>query len=155
MEIRKLTEADYDQVIDLYVLLDEIHAQGRPDCFTHREKDQVYPRDAYIHNLSYPDGVELGAFDGVKLIGFVRATLWNKSFSLEGVKTVCLDDIYVIPEYRRRGVAAKLFAETESWAKARGAVRLELHVWDFNKSALAMYEAMGMKAQRHVLEKKL
>ena len=33
MEIRKLVESDYDQVIELYAQLDEFHVLGRPDCF--------------------------------------------------------------------------------------------------------------------------
>ena len=41
MEIRKLVESDYDQVIELYTQLDEYHVQGRPDCFVHREKEKI------------------------------------------------------------------------------------------------------------------
>ena len=155
MEIRKLREADYGQVIELYTQLDEFHVQFRPDCFVHREKDKIYPRDAFVHNLAYPGGVELGAFDGDKLIGFVGATLWEESNMRKDLKTVCLDNIYVLPTYRRRGIDAKLFAEVEAWARERGAIRLELHTWDFNRGAIAMYEAMGMTPQRYVFEKKL
>lgn len=155
MEIRKLMESDYDQVIEIYAQLDEFHVQARPDCFVHREKNKVYPKDAFVQNLAYPGGLELGAFDGEQLVGIVRATLWEESMMRKDLKTVCLDDIYVLPEYRRRGIAAKLFAEVESWAKKQGAIRLELHTWDFNKGAIAMYETMGMTPQRYVLEKKL
>lgn len=155
MDIRKLTEADYDEMIVLYKQLDAFHADARPDCFIHRDEEKIYPRDAFIHNLSYPGGLELGAFSDGKLVGVVRTTLWEKSGMVKGVKTVCLDDIYVLPDYRRRGVATKLFSEVERWAKDQGAIRLELHTWDFNKNAIAMYEAMGMMPQRHVFEKKL
>lgn len=155
MEIRKLKESDYDEMIVLYKQLDTFHADARPDCFIHRDEEKIYPRDAFIHNLSYPGGLELGAFEDGKLVGVVRTTLWEKSGMVKGVKTVCLDDIYVLPDYRRRGVATKLFSEVERWAKDQGAIRLELHTWDFNKNAIAMYEAMGMTPQRHVFEKKL
>lgn len=153
MKIRKLTESDYDQVIELYAQLDELHVQARPDCIVRR--DDVYPKADYIHNLGYPGGLLLGAFDGERMIGFVDATLWEKSGMRTDLKTVCLDNIYTLPEYRRRGIAAKLFAEVESWAKEQGAIRLELHAWDFNKGAIAMYEAMGMTPQRYVFEKSL
>ena len=153
MEIRKLAESDYDQVIELYTQLDEYHVQARPDYFVHR--DDVYPKEHFIHNLGYPGGLQLGAFDAEKMVGFVEATLWNESGMRKDLNTVCLDNIYVLPEYRRRGIAAKLFAEVESWAKEQGAIRLDLHTWDFNKSAIAMYEAMGMTPQRYVFEKKL
>ena len=155
MEIRTLTEADYDEVIELYQELDDFHAQARPDYFVHRDKENIYPRDAYVHNLSYPGGLELGAFENGQLMGVVRATLWEESGMVKDVKTVCLDDIYVLPACRRKGIAAKLFAEVESWAKEREAVRLDLHTWDFNKGAIAMYQAMGMTPQRYVFEKKL
>lgn len=153
MEIRKLIESDYDQVIELYTQLDEFHVQARPDYFVHR--DDVYPKEHFIHNLAYPGGLQLGVFDGEKMVGFVEATLWNESGMRKDLHTVCLDNIYVLPEYRRRGIAAKLFAEVEFWAKEQGAIRLDLHTWDFNKSAIAMYEAMGMTPQRYVFEKKL
>lgn len=66
-----------------------------------------------------------------------------------------LDDIYVLPAYRRKGVASRLFAEVELWAKGQGAIRLDLHTWDFNKNAITMYQAMGMTPQRYVFEKEL
>ena len=155
MEIRKLTEADYDMVIELYMQLDEMHVQARPDYFVHREREKVYPRDAFLHNLAYPGGLELGAFAHEQLVGLVSATLWEESGMIKGVRTVCLDNIYILPAYRRKGIAAKLFAEVELWAKEQGAVRLELWTWDFNKSAIGMYQAMGMTPQRYVFEKKL
>ena len=155
MEIRKLTESDYDMVIELYRELDELHVQARPDCFVHRNKDEIYPKDAFVHNISYPGGLELGAFENEQLVGVVNATLWEESGMVKDVKTVCLDNIYVLPACRRRGVAAKLFAKVESWAKEQGAARLDVYTWDFNKNAIAMYQAMGMTPQRHVFEKKL
>ena len=155
MVIRKLVESDYDQVIELYTQLDEFHVRARPDCFVHRETEKIYPKDAFVHNWAYPGGLELGAFDNDCLIAIVRTTLWEESFMRKDLKTVCLDDIYVLPNYRRRGIAAKLFATVEAWAKEQGAIRLELHTWDFNKGAIAMYEAMGMTPQRCVFEKKL
>ena len=155
MEIRKLTESDDDMVSELYKELDEMHVQARPDYFVHRDKDKIYPKDAYIQNLSDPDVLQLGAFDDEQLVGVVRATLWEESGMVKDVKTVCLDDIYVLPIHRRKGLATKLFAEVELWAKEQGAVRLDLWTWDFNKNAIAMYQAMGMSPQQYVFEKKL
>ena len=97
VRIRKLVESDYDQVIELYTQLDEFHVQARPDCFVHREKDKIYPKDAFLHNLAYPGSLDLGAFEGDRLIGFVSATLWEESNMRKDLKTVCLDDIFVLP----------------------------------------------------------
>ena len=99
--------------------------------------------------------LQLGAFNDKRLVGVVRATLWQESGMVKGLRTVCLDDIFVLPAYRRKGIAARLFAEVETWAKEQGAVRLDLYTWDFNKGAIAMYKAMGMTPQQYVFEKKL
>lgn len=155
MVIRRLNENDYESLVDLYYQLDEVHAFARPDYILHRTREQTYPKEAFLHNLAHPECLELGAFDGDRLVGFVGATLWNESGMRKDLKTVCLDNIFVLPEYRRRGIAAKLFMRVESWAKEQGAIRLDLHTWDFNKGAIAMYEAMGMTPQRYVFEKKL
>lgn len=154
MEIRKLTEFDYTAMLELYRKLEEFHVQARPDYFVRRE--DVYPREHFLANIANPICLELGAFepDG-RMVGFVEATVWNESGMVKDVKTVCLDNIYVLPEYRRRGIAAKLFAEVEGWAKAQGAIRLDLHTWDFNRDAIALYRAMGMQPQKYVFEKKL
>ena len=153
MEIKKLTEEDYDRYIVLYRQLDEMHIQARPDCFVHRE--DLYPRENYLHNLQYPGCVDFGVFEGDALIGFAGATLWNESGMVKGLKTVCLDNIFVLPEYRRRGIAARLFEEIEAWAREQGAVRLDLHTWEFNQGAIVLYREMGMMPQRYVFEKKL
>lgn len=154
MTIRNLTSGDYEAVLELDKELDQFHVDSRPDCFLMR--DEVYPREAFEHNLAMPIWIGLGAFDDSdNLVGFAEATLWNESFMVKGVKTVCLDNIYVSPQYRRRGIAAKLFAQVEHWARAQGAVRLDLHTWHFNQGAIALYHEMGMTPQRYVFEKKL
>ena len=142
-------------LMELYKEPDEAQVKARPDYFVHRDKDEIYPKDAFIHNLSHPGVLELGTFENEQLVGFIRASLWEESGMVRDVKTVCSDNIYVLPAYRRKGVAARLFAEVESWAKEQGAVRLDLHTWGFNKSAIALYQAMGMTPQRYVFEKKL
>lgn len=154
MIIRRLISSDYDAMLELYKQLDDLHAQARPDCFVHRE--DVYPRDAFEGNIVNPICLELGAFDdNGRIIGIVRATLWNESGMVRSVRTVRLDNIYVLPIYRRTGIGARLFSEVEVWAREQGAVRLDLHTWDFNKDAIAMYRAMGMTPQRYVFEKRL
>lgn len=154
MIIRKLTGEDYPAVLPLYEELDRMHFDARPDCCLPREV--AYPKNDYDEVIAAPDCLMIGAFDeSGNLLGTVRATLWNKSGMVEGIKTVCLDDIYVLPEARRKGIARELFAYTEFWAKEQGAVRLDLHVWGFNKDALSLYRAMGMTPQRYVMEKNL
>lgn len=154
MVLRKLDVSDYPDMLMLYRKLDELHVKARPDCFEYRE--DIYPKEHFEAAVKNEICFLMGAFDEQDtMVGFVRATLWNERGIIKERKTVCLDNIYVLPEYRREGIGTRLFNAVEKWAKEQGAVRLELLTWDFNKDAVMMYNAMGMTLQKYVFEKKL
>lgn len=151
MEIRKLTVEDYEAAVCLYRQLDVLHTENRPDYFAVRQ--DVFPRDAYMQVIAEKECLMLGCFSDEELIATVRASLWKDNGIVPGISFVCLDNIIVKQEFRHRGIARMLFDRVEQWAAELGATRLELHVWNFNKNAMAFYRSMGMSPQRHVLEK--
>lgn len=155
MEIRILTLEDYLPFRTLMEKEEALHAQARPDWFVARKGEECFPHEAYDSWMGCPDGLLLGAFEEGRMIGASKAALWIESGMVPGIRWVCLDNIYVEEDCRRRGVAKALYARTEAWAREIGAARIELHVWDFNHSAMAAYNSWGFGPQRHVLEKKL
>jgi len=54
-----------------------------------------------------------------------------------------LEDIFVLPEYRRRGIGKALLGRVAQAARDRGCGRLEWSVLDWNASAIAFYERLG------------
>ncbi|MPZ97891.1 MAG: GNAT family N-acetyltransferase [Dehalococcoidia bacterium] len=54
-----------------------------------------------------------------------------------------LEDLFVEPAYRSRGVGSRLVAEAEELARALGGRRLELRVERSNLRARALYERLG------------
>jgi GNAT superfamily N-acetyltransferase len=54
-----------------------------------------------------------------------------------------LEDIFVLPEHRRRGVGKALLAAVARVAAERQCARLEWSVLDWNASAIAFYEGVG------------
>ena len=46
-------------------------------------------------------------------------------------------------EWRRAGAGRALMRAAHARARAAGATDVELHVWEFNRAALAFYEALG------------
>ncbi|MBI5504371.1 MAG: GNAT family N-acetyltransferase [Deltaproteobacteria bacterium] len=54
-----------------------------------------------------------------------------------------LEDIYVVPHARRRGVARALLGELARLAVARECGRLEWSVLDWNQRAIALYESVA------------
>ncbi|NJM46247.1 MAG: GNAT family N-acetyltransferase [Alkalinema sp. RU_4_3] len=55
--------------------------------------------------------------------------------------------LYVEPDHRRRGLATKLMAAAEAWARARGDRQLGLQVFLVNGGAIALYESLGFGVQ--------
>lgn len=56
---------------------------------------------------------------------------------------IYLEDLFVLPAYRRQGIGRALLRSVAQIAKQRGAGRLEWSVLDWNHSAIAFYETMG------------
>lgn len=57
-----------------------------------------------------------------------------------------LEDLWVEPAYRRRGIARALFARLSADTLAEGGARLAWNVLDWNTPAIETYDAMGAGA---------
>jgi ribosomal protein S18 acetylase RimI-like enzyme len=55
--------------------------------------------------------------------------------------------LYVMPEYRRQGIAKALMKYLEKWAFARGDQQIGLQVFQSNPPALNLYQQMGYQTQ--------
>ena len=82
------------------------------------------------------------------LVG-IAAMTW--AFSLEhGGRTAWLDELYVRPEHRDRGIGSALLDAACAQARARGAVALELEVEAGHERAFSLYERTGFaRHDRH------
>lgn len=56
---------------------------------------------------------------------------------------IYLEDLFVLPEYRRQGIGKALLTNLANQAVSRGCRRLEWSVLDWNEPAIAFYRRMG------------
>lgn len=78
-----------------------------------------------------------------KIVGFA---LFFPNYSTFLTKPgIYLEDLFVLPEYRRRGIGKAMLSYLGKLAIARDAGRLEWSVLDWNESAIAFYQSMGAK----------
>jgi ribosomal protein S18 acetylase RimI-like enzyme len=86
------------------------------------------------------------AFVGGRAVGCAqvryRFSLWT------GAGDAFLEDLFVAPEARRRGVATALIGFVEERARARGCLRVDLDTNEGNLAALALYDRLGYRYQR-------
>jgi GNAT superfamily N-acetyltransferase len=62
--------------------------------------------------------------------------------TFQGRSVFYLEDIFVLPEHRRKGVGAKLFLDCTKRAKKRQCCRMEWQVLAWNEPALRFYEKL-------------
>ena len=59
---------------------------------------------------------------------------------------IYLEDLFVVPEHRGRGIGRALLKHLARLAVERGCGRLEWSVLDWNRDAIAFYERLGARA---------
>ena len=74
-------------------------------------------------------------------VGF--ALLFHTYSTWRGRRGIWLEDLFVLPEWRRRSVGRTLLDRVVSLAKERGCGRVEWSVLDWNKPAIDFYRAYG------------
>jgi GNAT superfamily N-acetyltransferase len=74
--------------------------------------------------------------------------LWFLNFSTwDGVAGVYLEDLFVRPRFRRRGLASALLRALARECLDNGYTRLSWAVLNWNTDAIALYEAIGSQPQ--------
>ena len=75
--------------------------------------------------------------------------LWFLNFSTwDGVAGIFLEDLFVRPRFRRRGLARALLAALAAKCRDNGYTRLSWAVLNWNSDAIALYDGIGAQPQR-------
>ena len=117
--------------VDLSTYEDEPHAVTA--------SPQILARDGFGKD---PQFAALIAEIAGKPVGFA---LYTFNYSVwTGARGIFIEDIWVVPEQRRGGVARELMAALAKECVARGYKRIDLNVLDWNP-ARGFYEKIGLR----------
>jgi GNAT superfamily N-acetyltransferase len=86
--------------------------------------------------------VRLAYWDGT-LAGY--ALFFHNFSSWRGRRGLYLEDLFVLPEMRGRGIGKALLREVARLAVERGCARMEWLVLDWNKTAIEFYLSQGAR----------
>lgn len=87
--------------------------------------------------------VLIGYADG-EAVGF--AVFFHNYSTFLGRPGIYLEDLFVLPEWRRRGLGTRLLRRIAQTAVERGCGRLEWSVLDWNEPAIKFYKRLGARA---------
>jgi ribosomal protein S18 acetylase RimI-like enzyme len=96
------------------------------------------------------EGVCLVAGADSKTVAYLIGSLINKP--LTTIQYATLENILVLPAYRRQGIGSALMHSFTAWAETAGATRLSVDVSPRNQEAITFYEHHGLAAATLTLE---
>jgi GNAT superfamily N-acetyltransferase len=137
IEIRFATRADIPLLKEFICALAEYEKLAHECCPTEEKLDRTLFG-------AKPAAEALIAHLGGKPAGF--ALFFHNYSTFLAQSGLYLEDLFVKPELRRRGVGQALFRRLAQIASERGCGRFEWSALDWNTPAIQFYESMGAKA---------
>lgn len=83
-------------------------------------------------------------YAGAEPVGF--AVFFHNYSTFLGRPGIYLEDLFVLPQWRRRGLGTELLRRVARTAVERGCGRLEWSVLDWNEPAIKFYKKLGARA---------
>jgi GNAT superfamily N-acetyltransferase len=113
--------------------------------FEKLEQDVTMTEDLLAQNLFGPHryAETLLAEDGSAPVGF--ALFFHNFSTFLALPGIYLEDLFVVPEHRGRGIGRSLLQRLAQIAVERGCGRLEWSVLDWNRDAIGFYERLGAR----------
>lgn len=130
------------EVADVPVILGMIKALAEYEQLTH---EVVATEDDLRQSLfgPRPAGEVVLAYAGETPIGF--ALFFHNFSTFLGRRGLYLEDLFVVPEWRGRGIGRELLAHLARLAVERDCGRMEWSVLDWNDSAVGFYQRLGAR----------
>jgi len=86
----------------------------------------------------------------------VGVCLWYRTFpSFAGRPAIWIEDVFVEPAHRRRGLGRDVFRHLAARALDEGCAALEWNVLDWNAPAIAAYRAMGAEPREQWMDQRV
>ncbi|MGH7081322.1 MAG: GNAT family N-acetyltransferase [Acetobacteraceae bacterium] len=132
--MRQATPADSGTLLNL------IRALAEYERLAH----EVRATDADLQAALFGERARAGALIAEIADQPVGFALWFYTFStFTGRPGLYLEDIYVAPDHRGRGIGRAIFRRLARLAEAEGCARLEWSVLDWNEPARRFYAGLG------------
>lgn len=138
ISLRPATEADVPQILEFIQGLAEYEKLSGACVATPRDLSRT------LFGARPFAEVLLAAFNGVPA-GF--ALYFHNYSTFRARPGVYLEDLYILPSLRGKGIGKALLKELARIAVERGCARMEWSVLDWNEPAIQFYKSLGAEPQ--------
>jgi len=144
MEIRPATTADFEDIQQLFKLVDRLHHEALPSLF--RPTDEIDRSPDFLADWLADEAGQLWVVEeNGRVVAFIYAKFYEQTTHpvLQPHSQVYIHDMVVAEDYQGSGLAQALMDQVVDWAKKKEADALRLQVFEFNQRAQAFYAKQG------------
>lgn len=152
--IRSATINDLEALNELmFDLHDEHHCQS-PDYF--KTAEEIEQEKSIARYLDDPQCLVFIACEQDEVVGFISGHFCQLVSTVsQAVQMGSIDELYIVPSWRKERLASQLLQKVEQRFKECGAEEIFVEVWAFNHSAMSFYHHCGFESHIHWLRKSL
>jgi len=154
MDIRPAKPEDIPGLVDLWIEFMDFHSALDQDYV--RSPDAVEKWTAYISEKIADEKFQIiVAVDQGNLVGHLVATIrdYPPVFTIKNFGFI--QEIAVNENYRRQGVARRLYAAAEEWLRSVGVSRIQTNVDSLNQASRSFWKVVGFEPHTETLIKKI
>lgn len=135
---------DYKALCRVFEEGDEYHRQTLPHIFK-KPDGSVRTKEFISSIIGNKDEILFNAESNQTIIGVVHIGIREAPYIdiMVPRRYAVIDNIVVLKAYRGKGVGKMLMKKADEWISSKGIKHVELHVWEFNQSAIKFYEKLG------------
>lgn len=155
IKIRKSVPADIPIAKKYLTEMWIMHAKAEPKLVDIKLMRTIFDPKVYRKWLKSKNKTVLIAEINGEVAGGVTADVQKIPWFFKDNKIIYVDDLYVVPKFRRMGVGKRLLKEVDKIAKRKGIKRLQSRIYTFNTPSRKLFESVGYHAPHMTYDKTL
>ncbi len=152
LTIRAANDRDLEQLNQLMFQLHDEHHKQCPDYF--KTAEEIEQEKSIARYLDNPECLVFVACEQDQICGFISGHFCELISTVsKPIQMGSIDELYVLPDYRKSGVAQQLCAQIEQRFEEYGVVEVLVEVWEINTPANQFYKRFGFEKHINWLRK--
>lgn len=153
--VRFAREEELDSVNRLRRQVNDLHVAGKPEIFKPGFSDELRDYIYVIHRDPRQKIVVAEVNGGICGFAVLNHIIRPETPFMYVRDYLDVDEFCVDEQRRRQGIASEMIRFIREYAREQGFRRVKLNMWEFNREALAFYEAAGFQTYRRHMEMKI